>query len=125
METPAHYLQPVELSGNNKRTSGEVTIELLSTGQRILKAVGMGLIGLLITLFSVAIPLLHFILVPLGLILTVVLVNMTFRKKEIIAGGHGKCAFCNADIEFVRRGAKFPFLERCGACSRESLVNKA
>jgi len=103
-------------------TAGKVMIEQLSVGSRLVKACGMGLVGLLVTLLCVAVPLLHLVLVPLGLLMTVMLIVSSCKQVECIAGGEGVCPYCHKALTIVRRKKKFPFFERCESCSQESSI---
>lgn len=120
MET--HFKKAVLLSGNNKESQGTLDIERLSRAARIKKAIFLGILGLVITTVLVAIPLLHFILVPLGLLATAIMVGGALNAKEKITGGDAQCPYCGFSFHFVKRKMQFPFLERCPECSRESTV---
>ena len=116
--------QTVLLTGNEHTTQGSVHIQRFTGLQRVKSAIIVGLLGLLATIVMVAIPLLHFILVPFGLIVTFLLVNNALSDTEKIIGGTASCPYCNHTINFVKRRAKYPFLERCTECSRESSVKQ-
>lgn len=103
-------------------TAGKVIVEQLSGGSRLVKAFCMGLVGLFVTLLCVAVPLLHLVLVPLGLLMTVMLVISSCKQVECITGGEGVCPYCHKPLTIVRRKMKFPFFERCDSCSRESSI---
>lgn len=117
--------QPIEMKGYDQSTSGTLFIRTVEKGERIKIAVGRGAIGLFISAILVGIPILHFLLVPIGLIVTAVIVQHALNRTEIISGGEGPCPFCGSSMSFVQRRVKFPFLERCSECSRESTVQPA
>ena len=77
---------------------GNLNILELSIGQRFLKS-GLAILGcLFLTLLMLGVPLLHFILVPAGLILSFFVGMRVYQRKELIASGSGPCPKCQGAV---------------------------
>ena len=118
-------LQNVLLSIPDKNPcNGVIEIQKLSMTARILRSFLNSVGVFFVTCFMIVLPLLHFILVPLGLLLTIAVFILSLQTDKIISGGTGTCPSCGGTINFVRRKIKFPYFETCGACSSESQVTQ-
>ena len=114
---------PITLHAPNRpQTTGFVTISPLSIGARILKGILVGIVGIFLSALLIIFPLLHLVLVPLGLIATVIFAVRTMRESSRITGGTGQCPYCQAEVSMTPRKVSFPFLERCTECSQEASV---
>ena len=114
---------PVRLSGSMREVAaGSVQTVSLTFAQRVGKALLVGGIALAVTVAMIAIPLLHFILVPLGLIATIALGLSAFGKKVVITGGAAECPYCHKPITMAARSYKPLFNETCESCSQVSKV---
>lgn len=115
----------VKLEARGKASQqGMLSVETFTKSQRIKKATTKGFVGLLVTCVLVAIPLLHFFLVPIGLVATGIMVSSALNQEARIVGGTALCPYCEQSFEMVARKEKYPFLERCPNCSRESSVTE-
>lgn len=101
---------------------GTLDILELGIGRRFFRS-GLALVGcLFLTLLMIGVPLLHFILVPAGLIISLVVGGRVFSRKELIAGGRGPCPKCQAAVVIFKRSLKLPFQECCEHCRKEFTV---
>lgn len=107
---------------NQNPVSGEIEIETYSKGQRITRTLVRAAVGLVFTSLLVAIPLLHFVLVPIGLLATIGITASAYKQTGVVVSGAGKCPACGSEIKFVKRPLNFPFTERCDNCLRESSI---
>ena len=109
----------VSLVGTEGRVGeGQVSVVFVSPGQRYLKALIRGGLGLIFSFASVFIPILHFVLVPFGLLITAFLVFRAFSVTSFIKEGAGQCPYCQGSVAIFKRSATFPFSEVCEHCRR-------
>lgn len=114
---------PVILTSSSaKVTQGMITVQHRTFSQKVSKAVMFGIGGTIISAVLVAIPLLHFILVPIGLLVTGSLVIKALNQNSFIGGGTVQCPYCSEPIMMVKRAFSFPYYETCGSCSQQSKV---
>ncbi len=117
--------EAVRLSVADKNSSATLSIQQISKSKRIGKAIIVGSIGLIISLALVFIPILHFVLVPFGLLITLLLVINRLKTDQIIIDGVGVCPACEAHLQIYKRAYKLPFKDVCEKCSREVQVLKS
>lgn len=117
-------IQVVLRAPDREPARGAAQIRHFSSAERLRRATVRALAALVVTGVTVAIPLVHFISVPIGLIVTVIITAKAFGQESVIEGGEARCPYCGAAISLVRRPERYPFLERCGECSREATVEK-
>ena len=116
--------ETIRLMCGEKTTTAEILISVPSTGERVGKAIGLGIALLVATAIAALIPLVHFIAVPIGLIVLVTVVISTLKRKEIIDSGSGPCPGCGASFRIMRRKYGFPFQDVCEQCGRAVVVQK-
>ena len=114
----------LEASGG-ERGIGEVFVEHFSSQERLGRGIVACVAGLLFSAVTLAIPLLHFVLFPIGVLLTIGIAWSKFEARGNIVGGHGDCPVCGASVTFAKRNLHFPFLERCDSCSRDISVRES
>ena len=117
---------PVRVEGvNEKATSGEVKMQVWNRDERMkraLKALGLSW-G--IALLCILIPILHFVLVPLGLIAGPIIAYAIYFKESIILGGEAPCPQCGKPLKIVRSEVKWPLSDLCGVCQAEVKIHRA
>jgi len=110
----------VSIKALEEETHGSITIDHFSPPQRAANALRMGAKSLIATGLCVFIPVAHFFLVPAGLVVTVILIILTYRRTSKITEFTGSCPACGAAIELsTTSGDKWPIYEYCAKCSRE------
>jgi len=114
----------VELRSADKTSSGQVNVILFSKRDRVWRGSIRGIIGLSATILSVFIPVAHFLLVPLGLVLTPIIATSSYRTKVLILSGSGLCPGCGANFNITWRKAIFPFTDVCDKCVRLVTVSE-
>lgn len=115
----------VELEGENNSSQGTVIIETYSKAKRFTRFILSVLICLTLIVVSAVIPILHFVLIPLSIIISPFIIIMLSSSKDSIKGGKGTCPFCKADFSIYSRSNKFPFYDICSACGRQVRISRA
>ncbi len=110
---------------NPEPSSGEVQIRDFSKSERTSRAVSRGAIGFVATVLAVFIPIAHFVLVPLGLVVTVLLVLAALNQTGVVEGGKATCPECKGTVTIYRRPKKFPFNDVCESCHRSVTIQLA
>ena len=74
------------------------------------------------TLLAAFIPGLHFILVPLGLLTTLILPFVVYGRSGKIIGGLAICPYCEKEFPVASRPERYPFDEICNFCHRHMRI---
>lgn len=108
---------PVECEVLGQKGSGTFARQDLSSHERMIRAARSFAIGFGVTFVTVFIPILHFILVPLGLILTGVFTFTTYMERGQVKDGEVVCPNCGHKMSFGQQAESWPLAQRCGGCS--------
>lgn len=108
----------------DKRSSGEVFIRHWTPKERLLRSLKAFFIWLFIAILSIAIPILHFVLVPLFLLIAFVMSFIVYAHSSMILGGVGTCPFCGETLEIVKKPDRWPLDDICSKCSRHVVIEK-
>lgn len=117
--------KPVKiLSHNGNEKLGEVVIEEFSKADRFKRT--FKFLGLFwgLAIASAFIPLAHFILVPVFLIIGALSIGIVYPVQTIVQGGTGLCPYCEASFEIVRMKDAWPLIDQCTKCRREVSIVK-
>src|SRR4051812_43899270 len=107
---------PVNIVKNGQVVSkGEVTRTRWSKGDRVFRGARVGAVCFGLAVFSVLVPILHFVLVPGFLLLGVLMFLSFYGQEEGYTGGKGVCPECHKEFEIVA-GRKLPFNDLCNHC---------
>jgi len=103
------------------------TLEVLEFGskERMERGISATLKCLGVTLVCLFIPGAHFILVPLGILLTPVIVTMVVRTPSKILSSKVSCPKCKSTVAVLATKEKYPLYENCGGCHREISISLA
>ena len=72
-----------------------------------------------VALIAIPIPIVHFVLVPGGLLLAVVLGVVRLGQSRIFRGAEGRCPFCGTEQQFSLFGRfRLPRRVDCASCHR-------
>lgn len=124
--TDAVSQHTITLRGTSGQSSmGRVDIKALGIRARSWRAIVRGAGGVIVTTFLALIPALHFVLVPIGLVLTALMVLSAFRSRTQLLGGSGPCPYCNHTLTIFPRRATFPFHDVCEQCRRQVTVESS
>jgi hypothetical protein len=103
------------------------TLEVLEFGSkdRAKRGISTALKCLGVTLVCLGIPGAHFILVPLGILLTPIIVILVVRIPSKILSSNISCPKCHAQVKVLSTQEKYPLFETCSGCHREILIRLA
>ena len=107
---------------SGETTNGEIIIVEYSRAQIISKTLRNTILALLITALLLFIPLLHFLLVPIGIITTIGIFIRTSGTRSIITSGHAPCPACGETIMLAKRNYRMPLKDICENCHREVVI---
>lgn len=96
----------------------------LSKKQRVLSSLKIAFIGFLFSLLVALVPIVHFFLVPIGVILTVFLAYSSYKVKNYIAEGTCICPACSGVIKIYHRAEQLPFDDVCESCHRKVVIEE-
>ena len=113
----------IRILGNDVESSATISVKHFSFGMRVFRAIRVGILLLIVTLLMILIPILHFVLVPVGLIFTFIFFSATYKVKSIILGGQGDCPYCNGKLSIHKRSMAFPFEDICDQCGRQVKID--
>lgn len=113
----------IVLSDGSTTGRGTIIVLHLTPTRRIVKSLGLGVALLLLTATTALIPIAHFLLVPLMLIVTVVCSVRAFTTKDLLLSGSGTCPACEGAFRILRRKYRLPFNDVCESCHREITIS--
>lgn len=109
-----HY--KVRIIAYDKTTLGSVHVKTFSTSERSKRALKTLAIFWGAAIFSVFLPIAHFVLVPGFLIAGIALPFHIYGAKSIVLGGEGNCPRCNAPFVIQKSSDTWPLSDTCGEC---------
>ena len=122
MSHTAVHNRNVIVTWGERSTTGNLEVQEFSTRDRLVRAVRTVALCLSATLACVFIPAAHFVLVPLGLLVTPLITILVFRAQTKILSAKLICPKCNAEIRLLASQEKYPLYERCVECGREVTI---
>jgi hypothetical protein len=73
-----------------------------------------------VAIIALPIPIVHFVLVPGGLLLAVVLGGLRLRERAVFRDVNGRCPFCGTEQHFPLFGRyRLPKDVHCSSCGRK------
>jgi hypothetical protein len=91
----------------------------LSRAERLKRAAVVFGAFIAVAVIALPIPIVHFVLVPGGLLLAVTLGLLRLREGEVFRAVDGRCPFCGAEQAFQVLGRfRLPREVDCAACHR-------
>lgn len=110
---------------SDERTSpGELTVKIYNPTDKMFQALKRLAFFWLVAIGSVLIPILHFVLVPLFLVLGVFFAVRTYRSEGAIIAGTTTCPHCKAEITVQPSELQWPVTEICQSCARVVRLRK-
>jgi Zinc-ribbon containing domain len=104
---------------DGQESSGTLEILTFTSKQVFWRTFRKTLIALILTIISLFIPMAHFFLVPLGIMITISLCLRTYATKSMIQNGQVQCPSCQKQVKIMKRKYKLPFKDSCEHCHRE------
>jgi hypothetical protein len=123
MNSAAEQLAVTIASSEQKKSAGTVLVQNLTLASRLGRAAVRGFGFLCISILCIAIPILHFLLVPIGLLITVLVVISSFAVNKMILSGEGQCPSCLRPVTIYKRSFGFPFEDVCENCHRRLVIS--
>ena len=123
MNSIAEQLKIIVTSSDQKKSSGTIDIQNLTLLVRLARAAIRGFFFLCFSILCIVIPILHFVLVPIGLLTTVLVVVLSFRVKKLILSGEGQCPSCLKTVTIYKRSFGLPFEDVCESCHRRLVIS--
>lgn len=102
---------------DGKTTFGQVERRDLPANERAMRSLKVLGILWVVAFITIFVPVLHFVLVPLFLLLGIVFATTTWMEKSWIVKGSIPCPNCNKSIEFKEESESWPSKQRCPSCS--------
>ena len=116
MESPAQRLE-IQCTVDAVTTHGFVMRRDLQRSERLKRAGKIMGVAFLVAFMTIFIPILHFILPPLSLIIGGVLAGGEYMGTGDVLSGEIECPNCKKKIEFARDTEDWPRIQRCPGCS--------
>lgn len=116
----------VIIKGNEDQGEpGELRIQEWNKRERVMRAMKFGGACWGFAIFSVILPLLHFVLVPGFLIAGPIIAFVVFGQEAVVLGGSGTCPHCKKTMKIVRNAPRFPLSDMCEHCQKSVEVEIA
>ncbi|MCB0411326.1 MAG: hypothetical protein KDD22_02300 [Bdellovibrionales bacterium] len=109
-------LTSVAIYGRDHKSMTELPVKPMGMGERIGRATVQFLILGGIATACVFIPILHFILVPLFLILAPVSALVSFLQADKVSACNLQCPSCDKTVTIKTKAIRWPFRETCPNC---------
>lgn len=116
---------PVVCLVDDLKTEGFVLRRDLSKGERVQRALKIFGICFGVAFLTIFIPILHFILPPLFLILGGIFATTTFMETAMLGGGEVTCPNCKKVMTIRKEAEEWPKTLRCEGCSFTLTVKRA
>jgi hypothetical protein len=126
MSSPILTQRPVTITYPDfPPTTGQIRVQEYSDSDRMKNAIKIGLMCWGGAVFAVFIPMLHFVLVPLLLLMGPILGLVKYNQKAQVLAGQGTCPACQAPLKIVKGTLNWPLEETCDQCWRKSKIEAA
>lgn len=114
----------VLLTPAGKAGNGVAYIHEWKSGERKWRALKTLVIVWGLAILAIFIPIAHFFLVPLLLILGPILAASAYGQRSVILGGEGTCPQCGKPVEIVRAKDAWPLQDICSDCGQNVIIQK-
>ena len=126
MHHTTQHTRKILATSNETTTHGTMEVLEFSEQGRVKRAWMMALKCLGATVLCVFIPVAHFFLVPLGLlVVTPIMTIYTFRVKTKILSAKVDCPACHKPLNVLTNQEQYPIYENCSSCHRQIALTQA
>ncbi len=126
MQHTTQHTRKIVATSNEATTHGTMEVLEFSEQGRVKRAWMMALKCLGATVLCVFIPVAHFFLVPLGLlVVTPIMTIYTFRVKTKILSATIDCPACHKPLNVLTSQEQYPIYENCSSCHRQIALTLA
>ena len=108
--------------GEDSGTPAEIQVKRFNSAERFARAAKMGGLFIFLAIASAFIPVLHFFLVPLFLILAGVFGVMAYSQNSELSESLVQCPYCQKETRFKKGSGILPFNDTCQHCSELIMV---
>lgn len=121
---------PIETSQNvtawsgSKSTPGEVRIIEWNSRERLIRAAKVLALCWGIALITIPIPMVHFVVPPIMLLVGPFLFYVNYKQENGVAGGQGTCPSCSQKFDVVSGKLRWPIFEICNHCKSHVRLEK-
>lgn len=113
----------VNVACGQETVQGTLEVTEFDSASRVRRAGRRGVVCLLAIGGSACIPGAHFVLVPLLLVLSPILVFRAYKVDSAITVMSCVCAQCGGALSSVSTAERYPLYETCVACHRENRIS--
>lgn len=113
---PTEKIKILAHAGDEKRGYGEIEVHHFSPKERIANSLKKLMLFWGLAAVCVLIPGLHFVLVPLFLIVGIYFFQKTYKIKSQAVQGHVNCPACQKNIVIGKSLLDWPLTEICQNC---------
>ncbi len=106
-------------SYTGKGSQAEIVVLTYSMVKRVIRTAGTFFGWIAVALLSLAVPIVHFVLVPTFLVIALWHSMLRMRTKAMVSEGWGTCPECGARFTISAKPLQAPFVETCDGCQRE------
>jgi len=125
MNSSSQYIQNVVVIGKNKSSNpGQVEIHQFDSKDRLMRGLKSGGLFFGLALFSLFIPLAHFVLVPAFLIASFIAFPVAYGAKSKVMGGSSQCPDCQAIFRIEKSADQWPLEDVCSQCQSHVTIEK-
>lgn len=117
-------IEVIATIGDERLGIGRIWLTEYTSNQQLVNAIKKLLLFWLAAAFCILIPFLHFILVPLFVILGIVGFLKTIKVSGKIIKGHTDCPYCKSQVKIHPGLLNWPLKEICQKCGRALRINK-
>jgi hypothetical protein len=109
----------VKADVNDERvTNGILEIHYFNSGERMINALKKLALYWVISIFSILIPVAHFILVPLFFFLGIFFFYRSYKSQGKVLAGSVPCPHCQKVLTLGPQELQWPVSEICQSCAR-------
>lgn len=112
----------VQVACGESRSNGFLVVHYFSSSERLRRVWKVLLVGLLVLPVCVAIPGLHFVLLPLWCLTVPVMSYRVYGVTSCISAAQVRCARCSGELTQLSSQERYPLYERCLTCNRENTI---
>ena len=109
---------PVVTKALDQSAAGEAAERVWSRRERYFRSLTWFIFLFILTAACVLIPIVHFILAPLMLLICVVVTFVTYRQRKQILGGIAVCPVCRGEFAIISGYSEWPIVSNCVQCNR-------
>lgn len=110
---------------DDRRETGVIFVREYHPQDRLMNALKKLGLWWLAAIFSVLIPVFHFVTVPLFFGLGIFMGYRDYKSLGLVLRGSTKCPHCQAALQVKRNQLQWPLVEICQSCARVVRIEKS